>query len=52
MTIKDLYDDVVKQIADIDAGMEYMKGKREALNDIRLDLYSMIKENDKARADK
>ena len=42
MTVKALYDDVVKQISDIDKSIEYLKGKRESLSGIRLDLYDML----------
>lgn len=46
MTIKELYDDVVSQIAILDKEIEYTKGKREALNGIRLDLFNMIDEQE------
>ena len=44
MTIKDLYQSIVNDMAELDKSIEYLKGKREALNSIRLDLRSMIEE--------
>ena len=44
MTIKEMYEQIVSEINDLDKGIEYMKGKREALNGVRLDLFGMIKE--------
>lgn len=47
MTIKEMYEQIVAEINDLDKGIEYMKGKREALNGVRLDLFQMI-ENQEA----
>ena len=44
MTIKELYEQIVVEMAEIDKSIEYLKGKREALNGIRLDLWNMIDE--------
>lgn len=44
---QELYQRVVNEIAELDKSIEYMKGKREALNGIRLDLRSMIDEESK-----
>lgn len=49
MTIEDLYQQIVNEIAEFDKAIEYMKGKREALNSVRLDLRNMI---DEQRGDK
>ena len=49
MTIRELYEDVKNQMVEMDKGIEYMKGKREALNSVRLDLFSMIEEMDKVK---
>ena len=45
MTIKDLYQSIVNDMTELDKSIEYLKGKREALNSIRLDLRSMIDED-------
>ena len=47
MTTKDLYQSIVNDIADLDKSIEYLKGKREALNGVRLDLKSMIDDMEK-----
>ena len=51
MTIAELYQDVINQITDIDKSIEYLKGKREALNGIRLDLYGIIDDMEKWRGE-
>lgn len=42
MTIKELYDDYVCRIQEVDKEIVRLQSKREAYNDIRLDLYNMI----------
>ena len=40
--IKDLYDYTVREIDKIDKEMEHLRGKREAYNDLRLELFNLI----------
>ena len=46
MTINELYQSIVNEIAEFDKAIEYMKGKREALNGVRLDLFQMLNESE------
>lgn len=51
MTINELYQSIVNEIAEFDKAIEYMKGKREALNGVRLDLRNMIDEQKEEKHD-
>ena len=44
MTIKQLYDNIVRNINETDKMSEYLRGKRDAYNDVRLDLFNMIQQ--------
>lgn len=44
MTTKQLYDNIVRNINEIDKMSEYLKGKRDAYSDVRLDLFNMIQQ--------
>lgn len=45
MTIKQLYDNIVRNINETDKMSEYLRGKRDAYSDVRLDLFNMIKQD-------
>ena len=51
MTINELYQSIVNEIAEFDKAIEYMKGKREALNGVRLDLFQMLNESEDNNAE-
>ena len=44
MTIEELYNNYVRQIQEVDKEIARLQGKRDSYNDIRLDLYSIIQE--------
>lgn len=45
MSIEQLYNDIVRNINETDKMAEYWKGKHDAYNDIRLDLFNMIQQD-------
>lgn len=45
ITIKQLYDNIVRNINEIDKMSEYLRGKHDAYNDVRLDLFNMIQQD-------
>lgn len=45
MTIKQLYDNIVRSINETDKMSEYLRGKHDAYNDVRLDLFDMIQQD-------
>lgn len=48
MTIKQLYDNIVRNINETDKMSEYLRGKHDAYNDVRLDLFNMIQQENGA----
>lgn len=44
MTIKQLYDNIVRNINETDKMSEYLRGKHDAYNDVRLDLFNIIQQ--------
>lgn len=43
-TPEDLYNYINRRIRETDKEINYLNGKREAYNDIKLEMYSMIEE--------
>lgn len=51
MIIKELYDEYVCRIQEIDKEIARLQGKREVYSNIRLDLYNIIQEQEKVQID-
>lgn len=49
MTIKQLYDNVVRNINETEKMSEYLRGKHDAYNDVRLDLFNMIQQDNEVK---
>ncbi len=43
--IEQLYNDIVKNINETDKMSEYLRGKHDAYNEVRLDLFNMIQQD-------
>ncbi len=47
--VEQLYNDIVRNINETDKKIEYLRGKHDAYNDVRLDLFNMIQQDNEEK---
>lgn len=47
--IEQLYNNIVRDINETDKKLEYLRGKRDAYNGVRLDLFNMIQQDNEEK---